>query len=382
MENSKIEATKPKTLKRGLFILALVLIAFLAGILGELFTRTYLAKMAFFRDFYFTETDNLGQRDLIISQPKKVVVEQDIRLNQLATEIRPSVLGIYYEKKAGKSFSDNLYLASDLAGQSFVLTSDGWLISSARAIPGSKDDVIIYYNNKAYPIEKIVKDDLIGTVFIKINAQNLPVIKLADSQNISNGQHIFVFNSYYQQVNLANILDRSYLPVREKNDLIVSSQDLSKRILGDKIFSANLTGSPVFSLDGEIVGLYDQSGASTSQIIPINLVSSIVNQVLKGEKLSRPYLGINYINLNKAVSVNNAQAFNVPNKGVYVQSVLADSPLYNIVVKGDIILSLENQDLDANNDLVDLLMGYKTGQEIKLKYQHLDKEQEIKVILK
>jgi S1-C subfamily serine protease len=382
MENSKIEAAKPKTLKRVLFIMVLVLIAFLAGIGGELFTRTYLAKMAFFRDFYFTETDNLGQRDLIISQPKKVVVEQDIRLNQLAAEIRPSVLGIYYAKKAGKSLSDNLYLASDLAGQSFVLTSDGWLISSARAIPGSKDDVIIYYNNKAYPIEKIVRDDLIGTVFIKINAQNLPVIKLADLQNISNGQHIFIFNSYYQQVNLANIIDRAYLPAREKNDLIVSSQDLSKRILGDKIFSANLTGSPVFSLDGEIVGLYDQSGASNSQIIPINLVSSIVNQVLKGEKLSRPYLGINYINLNKAVIVNNAQELNVPNKGVYAQSVLSDSPLYSIVVKGDIILSLENQDLDANNDLVDLLMGYKTGQEIKLKYQHLDKEQEIKVILK
>jgi len=296
--------SKFKILKRVLLIIVFILIAFSAGIFGEFFTRTYLANMAFFRDFYFTQADNLGQRDLIISQPQKVVVEQDIRLNQLANEIRPSVLGIFIKKKVSKNLSDNLYLVSDMVGQSFVLTSDGWLISSAATITGSKDDFVIYYNNKIYPIEKIVKDDLTRTVFIKINAQNLPVIKLADLQKVFNGQQIFIFNSYYQQVNLANIVDRSYRPIHEKNDLIISSQDLNKRILTDKNFPANLIGSPVFNLDGEIVGLYDQAGINNSQVIPINFISSVINQVLKDEKIQRPYLGIYYINLNKTVSLN------------------------------------------------------------------------------
>jgi serine protease Do len=378
-----METNKPKhnTLKRVFIISAFILIAFIAGIFGEFITRTYLSNMAFFRDFYFTETDNLGQRDLIISQPKKVVVEQDIRLTQLASEVKPSVLGIYYNRKAGSALSDNLFLAADMVGQAFVLTSDGWLISSTSALSDSKDNFIIYYSNKAYPIEKIVRDELIDTAFIKINAQNLPVIKLADLQNVTNGQQIFVFNSYYQQINLANIIDRSYIQVRDKSDLILSSENLEKRILSDKIFPANLVGSPVFNLEGEIVGLYDKSGPATSQIIPINLISSVVNQVLREEKLTRPYLGVYYVNLNRAVSINNSDQ-NMPSKGAYIQSVSADSPLTAVLVKGDIILSVENQDLDANNDLADLLMGYKTGQEIKLKYQHLDKEEELNVILK
>ena len=52
------------------------------------------------------------------------------------------------------------------------------------------------------------------------------------------------------------------------------------------------------------------------------------------------------------------------------------------VVKGDIIISIENQDIDQNNDLLDLLISYRARQEIKLKYQHLDKETEINVTLK
>jgi serine protease Do len=373
---------KYKVIKRVFLIIAFMLSAFLAGIFGEFFTRAYLSNMAFFRDFYFIEADNLGQRDLIISQPQKVVVEQNIRLNQLANEIRPSVLGIYAKKKANKNLSDNLYLPQELAGQSSVLTSDGWLISSSSVITGNKDAFVIYYNNKIYALENMVRDDLTGTVFIKINAQNLPVIKLADMQKVFNGQQIFIFNSYYEQINLANIIDHSYRPIYDKSDLIISSQDLSKRILADKNFPANLIGSPVFDLEGEIIGLYDQAGPSNSQMIPINFISSAMNQILKNEKIKRPYLGLYYINLGKAVSFNDNSGQNIINKGAYVQSVLADSPLYNKVVKGDIILSLENQDLDANNDLVDLLMGYKTGQEIRLKYQHLDKEQEINVTLK
>src|SRR5690606_15655918 len=117
-------------------------------------------------------------------------------------------------------------------------------------------------------------------------------------------------------------------------------------------------------------------------IIPINFISSVVNQVLKDEAPSRPYLGISYINLNKAVGVTDSMGIILPAKGAYIQTVAANSPLSKIVVKGDILLSLENQDLNANNDLVDLLLGYKTGQEIKIKYQHIDKEQEINVVLK
>jgi S1-C subfamily serine protease len=377
-----MDTNKNKSLKRVLLIVGLILLSFCGGILGEIFTRSYLSQLSFFRDFYFTEADSLGQRDLVISQPKKVVVEQDIRLNQMATEVQPAVLGLYVAKKNSKNLSDNLYLPQDMLGQAFALTSDGWLISSEIAISRDKSDMVIYYNNKVYPLDKLVYDDLTGAVFIKINVQNLPVIKLADSQIVTPGQQVFAFDSYYQQLYLANVIDRAYSPIFSKTDLITSSESLNRNILINKNFPETIVGSPIFNYEGDIIGLWNGSGNTNSQVIPINYISPVINQVLKGEKIARPYLGLYYINLDQAVIFDSQLNPNSSKSGAYIQAVSANSPLAGKLAKGDIILSLENQTLDKDTDLADLLVSYKTGQEIKLKYLGADKETEISVTLK
>jgi len=373
---------KRKTLKRVLLYAGLIIIAFLAGLSGEFVTRTYLSKIAFFRDLYFTEADTSGQRQLVISQPNKVVVQQDTMVSQAAKDIQASVLGIYYQKKASKNLGDNLYLPTEMLGQALVLTSDGWLISSASGI-GSGQGLAVYYNNKIYNVDKVVSDAATGATFLKINVQNLPVIKLADLQQVTLGQQVFVYDSYYQEINLANIIDRLYQPIFSKNDLTKYSQNFSRKILINKSLAANLAGSPVFDLAGEIVGLWSGAGNSlNSQVIPINYISPIISQILKGEKIQRPYLGIYYLNLAKTAAFSSDPNQASLKSGAYVQSVMVDSPLYGKIVKGDIILSIETQDIDEVNDLTDLLASYKSGQVIKLQYRHLDKEQEISITLK
>lgn len=379
-----------KTIKKSnwlALIILMLILSFVAGIFGELFTRTYLSNLSFFRDFYFTEQSDLGQREIIIRDAKKVVIEQDIRLNQLINEVRPSVLGLYKKPVAGKTLLDNLLAPTDLIGQVFVLTSDGWLISSSDAVNRPKEGMSVYYNNKIYPIEKIIKDELSKIVFLKINIQNLPVIKLADLQKVTNGQQIFLYNSYYNQISLGNIIDRNFKSINTKNDLVFSSQAMDKYILVNNDFINEAMGTPVFNLEGEIIGLLDGESDGFSKVIPINYISPIINQVLKDETIQRPYLGVYYLNLSRVVGLTEEDkqqsetgALIWPNKnGVAIQ---ADSPLAGILVKGDIIISIENQLIDENNDLIDLLLGYKSGQEIRLKYLHEGKKNEINILLK
>ena len=59
-----------------------------------------------------------------------------------------------------------------------------------------------------------------------------------------------------------------------------------------------------------------------------------------------------------------------------------DSPLAEKLVKGDIIISIEDQKINRSNDLLDILLEYKSQQEISLKYLHDREEQEISIILK
>ncbi len=384
MANNKFKSI----VKKILIITAIILAAFTAGIFGEFFTRAYLSKLNFFRDFYFASTD-LGQRELVINEPKKVVIEQDLQINQLKSEIKPSLIEIYRKKIPAKTLLDKVFLPDDYLGQAVVLTSDGWLLCTGRALSyNSKEDLVIYYNQKLYDIDEIVKDNLTDIIFLKINIQNLSVMKLADLPQVTDGQQILIYDRYYNQLSQGNIINRKYKPIVNKYDFVNSSQSLNKYILLNKNFSLEANGSPVFNLQGEVIGMLDGLNENNySKVIPINFINPIINQVLKGENIKRPYLGINYLNLNQIDGLDE-QDRQGQEKGIMIWpdksgvGVMSDSPLNGQLVKGDIILSIENQTLDENNDLLDLLLSYKTGQEIRLKYLHEQKEAEISFTLK
>ncbi|MCX6743995.1 MAG: PDZ domain-containing protein [Candidatus Parcubacteria bacterium] len=379
---------KPKKNYKYIAVLAVVImLGFVAGILGELFTRTYLSNSQFFSDLYFTDATNLGQKELIIREPRKVVVELDSRLAQLKNDVQPSVLGIFKKRKFSQNFLDNIFAPADFTGQALALTSDGWLMATQDAITRSLGELVIYYNNKAYDLEKIIRDEKTGIVFLKINVQNLPVVKLADVQKATPGEQLFVFQAYYGELNLANIVSKSYQPIFDKYDLVNSSESLIPKVLINKNFSSALKGAAVFNLQGEVLGFLVADNEGYNQIVPVNYLNPIVNQVLKGDKISRPYLGINYINLSRTYNLKESEGQETP-KGAMIWSnkngvaINEDSPLFGKLAKGDIILSLENQQIDAENDLSLLLLGYKSGQEIRLKYLRDNKETEISVIIK
>ncbi len=368
-----------------LLILAVVL-GFLAGITGEFFTKYYLSNSAFFRDLYFTEQTDLGQREIIIREPKKVVVEQDLRINQLKNEIQSSIVGVYKKKATVKNLLDKIFLPENYLGQAVVLTSDGWLISTADIIDNDQENLIISYNKQIYEIDKIIKDNLSQIVFIKITAQNLPVIRLVDFTDVNDGQQVFIYNSYSDQLNLANIQDKRHKIIDNKYDFISSSESLDKHILLDRELDNEYNGSPLVNFQGKIIGLLSGQSDRLTQAIPLHYINEIISQVLKDEEISRPRLGINYINLSQAYGLTEDDRQGLENGGLLWpdQSGVAikqDSPLFGKLVRGDIITSIEDQKINQEIDLLDILLQYKSGQEISLNYWHEGNEQEISLIL-
>jgi serine protease Do len=367
-------------------LILVVVLGFLAGITGEFFTKYYLSNLAFFRDLYFTEQTDLGQKEIIIREPKKVVVEQDLRIKQLKDEIQPSIVGVYQKKKSTEQLLDKLFLPEDYQGQAVVLTSDGWLISTADVVSDIKDNLIISYNKQIYEIDKIVKDELSQIVFIKITAQNLPVIRLVDFTDVNDGQQVFIYNSYSDQLNLANIQDKRHKIINNQYDFISSSESLDKHILLDRELDNEYNGSPLVNFQGEIIGLVSGQSDQLNKAIPLHYINEIISQVLKDEKISRPQLGINYINLSQVYGLTEADRQGLEN-GVLVwpdQSgivIKQDSPLFGKLVSGDIITSIEDQKIDQDTDLLDILLQYKSGQEISLHYWHESNEQELSLIL-
>ncbi|MCX6742929.1 MAG: S1C family serine protease, partial [Candidatus Parcubacteria bacterium] len=359
-----METTKPRIrLKLILSIVAIIILAFIAGISGEFFARFYLSNLSIFSDFYFTNTDNLNQGNIVIREPRKVVVEQDLQLFQVKNDVQNSILGIYKKKKTGKTLLDKIFMPDDYLEEAVVLTSDGWLITHRNLQIRPNESLVSGYNQKNYEIEKVVDDPVAKIMFIKINAQNLPVSKIADLSSITFGQQLVLFNHFFDLLNIVNIKSTSYKEYLNKYDFVNNTEILDKSILLDKSFPAIQNGSPVFNSQSELVGFLTGQNEVYNRVIPINAINPVINQVLKNEKIARPYLGINYLDLSKISGLEQADiqgakqgAMVWPNeKGV---AITADSPLFGKLSIGDIIVSVENQNLDDNNDLTNLLLEY------------------------
>jgi len=366
-------------------ILIVVVFGFLAGITGEFFTKYYLSNLSFFRDIYFTDMSDLGQREIIIRDPKKVVVEQDLRIEQIKNEIQPAVVAIFKKQQTNENLLDNVFLPQDFLGQAVVLTSDGWLITTDKFINLANSGLVVSYNKRIYEIEKLVKDELSGLVFLKIPAQNLAVVKFAEFSELKDGQLIYVYNAYLNQLNIANIKSKTYQPVITKYDFVNSSESLSKTILINKDFSRDYASAPMMNSQGQLVGFMANT-KTINQAIPVNYLRPIISQILKDETIKRPYLGINYLNLNQVFGIaeddrQGQQEGALIITGKTGTAIEENSPLLDQLVAGDIITSIEDQKITADNDVIDILLEYKTGQQISLKYLHDNQENEISITL-
>ena len=140
------------------FILILVLtavIGLISGLAGSFLARAYLIKETFnlpmFNEVSITG-DKLGSSNLIIREPKNVVVEQSVKMQETISSTKNSIVGIYKKKAIATSSESakvlkisDYYLSSDQLGQGFILTSDGWLITNfispeLKTLLGKKSD--------------------------------------------------------------------------------------------------------------------------------------------------------------------------------------------------------------------------------------------------
>ena len=157
-------------------------------------------------------------------------------------------------------------------------------------------------------------------------------------------------------------------------------------MLLDNSLSAKYVGSPVFNLEGEIIGLLQTKNDQLNQAVPLHYIEPIISQILKGEEIKRPTLGINYLNLAQihGLSEEDRQGLEVgaliwPDQNDITFS--ENSPLKGVLEPGDIITSIEDQIISTDKDLVDILLDYKIGQEVNIRYLSGGEEKDINIIL-
>ena len=154
--------------------------------------------------------------------------------------------------------AQNNYLGSGL-----IATSDGLIIILANLIPaGSKFNIFINGQKVDFKIQKA--DYKKNLAIIKVDKNNLPTVGFADFDKIKLGQRVFL--TAFSSTNTSDWLVNEGI-VRSFNANIIKTNISEKSIV---------SGSPLFNISGELVGLnyIDQDGKVSA--IPVSAIKTFL----------------------------------------------------------------------------------------------------------
>lgn len=379
----------------------------LSGLVGAIVTRVYILEDEF--NFPLYGEISLNQKDLsqnlVIRNPRKVIVEQNTKVFEATKSVENSILAIYKkkvineEKEVANEITENnlfdidkMYKVSEILGQSFVITSDGWLVSvfAPKELTQTLSDekmlevkekvineyVVIANDKQIYNVKDIVIDPFSGFVFWQIEANDLLVKKFVSGDDVRRGQSVIAINGNNDilQSTIQNFSDNT-------NGLVKSSDNYEKVIVLNDVLENLFYGAYLIDLNGDLVALISREGkiSSIENYIPF------VNRLLNDNVINKVEFGVNYIDLNEMISVDTNVLYEQgimiypDNTGVSVKknsiAELAGFEEY------DIILSVNGIILEEKNDFAEVLSKYFEGDELNIIFIRDKEEMDMKVVL-
>jgi len=356
-----------------------------AGVCGEIVTRAYILNDFSFP--YLSQEVNLSnlnnnQSSLIIRDPKKVVVNQDVKVEETINSLSSSLVSVFKEitpKTGADVLKPDFYSLDNPLFLGLVITSDGWVMSTLptdiKKDFAAKGYVVVAADRKIYKIDKItiLKNAPSDIIFFHLaEATNLPVRKIVPRAELALGQSLIVIDNH-------NNVWPTNLSSFKKTPDVLSSDSLNARLSLANNSEAVQNNSFIFNLSGDLTALI----GSNKEIVPAFILNTYWQSFGNKNLAVSPSLGVNYLDLSlvRIPTVNMSKGALIYPAADKV-SVVKDSPAGLAgLVAGDVITWVDNQEINNINDLADLIAGYKPGDKITLTYIRAGQENQVDVKL-
>lgn len=275
------------------------------------------------------------------------------------------------------------------AGSGVILTSDGYILTNNHVVDGADDDGI----RVTLSDTRELKGRLIGTdkytdlAVVKIDAKNLPVPRLGNSDNLQVGHIVFAVGN---PLGLTSTMTQGIVSALGRQINIIDDEGtgygIENFIQTDAAVNPGNSGGPLIDISGSVVGI-NTAIATTNQryqgysfAIPVNLARKVASDIIQYGEVRRGFIGVS-IQTVDAVTAK-AQGLDKA-RGVIVQSVTPGSAGEEAGLKPlDIILSVDGKEVNTSQQLQTVIASKDPGQTVTLKVFREKKMIEKKVTLK
>lgn len=264
-------------------------------------------------------------------------------------------------------------------GSGFIISPDGYILTNTHVLSGMNNIKVVLNDRREYKARLIGSDPQSDVALLKIDAKDLPVVKIGNVKNLRVGEWVAAIGAPF---GFDNSVTTGIVSAKGRS---LPNENYTPFIQTDVAINPGNSGGPLFNLQGQVVGInsqiYSQSGGfmGISFAIPIDVVMNVAEQLRTTGKVERGRLGV----VIQEVSYDLAQSFGLNSAtGALISQVLPNGPAAGAGLEaGDIVQSVNGEAVKSSSDLPVLVGMMPPGTEITLGIWRAGKTQDVKVKL-
>lgn len=323
-----------------------------------------------------------------------IIVSKDVPVYESYSETVPSPFGQFFGGGGAITIPrqrQNGTKEQEVGGGSgFIISADGSVVTNNHVVADDNAKYkVVLSDGTEYPATIVAKDSVMDIAVVKIEAKNLPFLKFGDSELLKPGQTVVAIGNPLNE--FRNTVSVGVVSGLARSITAGSSQgaeQLEGLIQTDAAINPGNSGGPLLNLNGEVIGVNVAVAGGAENIgfaLAANQVKTAVDSIVKNGRVIRPYIGVRYTQITKAVQ----EKYQLPvSEGAYIFSgsdapaVLPNSPAQKAGLRvGDIITKVNGQALDTKHPLTILVRGKAVGDTVTLTVRRGEETVEIKLVL-
>jgi serine protease Do len=273
-------------------------------------------------------------------------------------------------------------------GSGFIISADGYILTNDHVAGNAKEITVTLTNGTKYNARLIGTDQVSDISLLKIDAKELPNIKLGNSDDVITGEWVIALGNPF---GLFDISDKPTVTVG-----VVSATGMNLRAQEGRVYKGMIqtdasinsgnSGGPLVNSVGEVIGVNsviytpNQGSIGLGFAIPINRVKSIVAELKRSGKIDREwYTGLEI----QTVDIRVARYFGLDKaEGVIVSDVKGGSPGDRAGFRvGDIILEANGEKVADEAALSSIVNDLRVGDVVKMKVMRDRKTMDLRLKL-
>jgi len=269
-------------------------------------------------------------------------------------------------------------------GTGFIVRKDGVIVTNAHVIAGATKVSVMLRNGTVFPAKVLGADETNDIAVVKIDAKNLPEVKLGNSNTLIVGEWaIAIGNPFgFYLGNAEPSVSVGVISATQRNLVAPGEGQASyfDMIQTDAAINPGNSGGPLVDADGEVIGvnssIFSPSGGSVGLgfAIPINRVARVVDDLLGHGSIRSPWIGV------QLKQIRSTNPRDIIAAGAVIATVTPGSPAAAAGLKqGDVILREGTRPIRNPFDWQAALLDLRVGSPAHLHIRRGSREMDVDV---